>query len=344
MNRNLQIAIDVMGGDNSPQIPVSATAKATFDMNIHFHLIGDEEKIQNVLNIVRYKQDNITIHHTFESIDDDEYPGNVIRHKRNASMNIATKMCGQGKVQAVISAGNTGAFILSSIKNVPRIPRVNKVAMVSSFPTRKFLMRNKKNNSVILDIGANNNCNADDLVQFAIMGKNYYTILTKEKAPKIYLLNIGNESHKGGETLVNAYQQLSENQQLYFRGNMEGNNIFNGEADVIVCDGFAGNVVLKTTEGMVESMLKLGKYAADKNILWKAGMFLLNSGIKKIIPLLDYSEYGGAPILGFGKVVIKAHGRSNVNAFYNAIRIAEASCRNELPNKIADEIINTSGE
>jgi glycerol-3-phosphate acyltransferase PlsX len=131
---------------------------------------------------------------------------------------------------------------------------------------------------------------------------------------------------------------LSEKECLDFKGNIEGNKIFNGEADVIVCDGFAGNVVLKTTEGMVESLLDLGKFASNRNLLWKTGLYLLSGGIKKIKPLLDYSEYGGAPILGFQEVVIKAHGRSNMKAYYNAINIAVESYKHQLSEKISKEL------
>lgn len=337
-NNRIKIAIDVMGGDYAPKIPCQAVAQASLEMDVIFHLIGDEEKIQSILRTTKFDPEKIKIRHTFEYIGDDEFPRNIIRQKKDASMNIATEMCGQGMVDAVVSAGNTGAYMLSAIKNIKRIKKINKVAMVSAFPTKKFLTGNKKHYSLILDIGANNNCNAEDLLQFAVMGKNYFSLLTGEQSPKIYLLNIGDEAHKGGNVLVNAYQQMSEHSSLNFCGNIEGNKIFNGEADVLVCDGFAGNVVLKTTEGMVEAMLDLGKFAADKNLFWKIGLYLLNGGIQKIKPLLDYSEYGGAPILGFQEVVVKAHGRSDIKAFYNAIRIARDSFRDKLSEKISKEL------
>ncbi len=337
-NNIIKIAIDAMGGDNAPHVAVKAAALASLNMDVLLYLIGDEEKINNILNTEKYNPHQIKIIHTFEYIGDDEYPRNIIRQKKNASINIATEMCGKDEVQAVISAGNTGAYMLSAIKNIPRIPAINKVAIVSSFPTKKLLTGNKKHYSLILDIGANNHCNAEDLLQFAIMGKNYFNVLTGKKNPSIYLLNIGDEAHKGGNVLVNAYQKLSENTNINFKGNIEGNKIFNGEADVIVCDGFAGNVVLKTTEGMVETMLDLGRFAANKNVLWKIGLFLLSGGIQKIKHLIDYSEYGGAPILGFQKIVVKAHGRSNIKAFYNAIHIAIESYKNNLSEKITEEL------
>jgi len=337
-NNNIKIAVDVMGGDYAPTVSVEAVAEASLNMDVEFVLVGDEQKIQGVLDRVKFDADKIEIRHTFEQIGDDEYPRNIIRQKKNASMNLATEMCGRGDVQAVITAGNTGAYILSALKNISRIDNINKVAIVSLFPTKKFLMGGKKHYSLILDIGANNICKADDLFQFAIMGKIYFNILTGEENPKVYLLNVGDEAHKGGKVLVNAYQQLAECKNLNFCGNIEGNKIFNGEADVIVCDGFAGNIALKNTEGMVESLLELGRFAANKNILWKAGLFLLNSGIQKIKPLLDYSEYGGAPILGFKEIIVKAHGRSNKKAFYNAIQIAVESYQKNLSGKISEEL------
>ncbi len=340
MNKSINIAVDVMGGDDSPAVPVKACARASLQMDAGFCLIGDEEKINKLLEQEKHDPGKITILHTFDHIGDNEFPRNIIRQKKNASMNLAVKMCGNDKAQAVVSAGNTGAYILSSLKNIPRIRGINKVAIVSLFPTKKFLTGRKKHYSLILDVGANNDCSDEDLLQFAIMGKIYFTILTGKLNPKIYLLNIGDEAHKGGKILVNAYQKLSDYPHLEFRGNIEGNKIFNGEADVIVTDGFAGNVVLKTTEGMVESLLEIGRFAARKNFFWKAGLYLLNSGIQKIKPLLDYSEYGGAPLLGFEKIVVKAHGRSNVKAFFNAIKIAKKSYENQLSKKISEELTN----
>ena len=340
MSKSIKIVVDVMGGDDSPAVPVTACASASLQMNARFCLVGDAEKINKCLDQVKHDKDKIEVLHTFEHIGDNEFPRNIIRQKKNASMNLAVKMCAGDKARAVVSAGNTGAYILSSLKNIPRIEGINNVAIVSLFPTKKFLTGRKKHYSLILDVGANNECSDEDLMQFAIMGKVYFSILTGKQDPKIYLLNVGDEAHKGGAVLVNAYQRLSDYQPLNFRGNIEGNKIFNGEADVIVSDGFAGNVVLKTTEGMVESLLEIGRFAAQKNVLWKAGLSLLNGGIQKIKPLLDYSEYGGAPLLGFEKIVVKAHGRSNVKAFFNALKIAKKSYDNQLSEKISVELTN----
>lgn len=327
-----------MGGDHAPAIPVEAAAEASLKTNANFLLVGDEQKIKNILDSHRHDPKKIEVLHTFEYIGDDEYPRNIIRQKKDASMNIATDICGRGEAHAVISAGNTGAYILSSIKHIPRLETVNKVAIASLFPTKKFLTGAKKHYSLILDVGANNQCNEEDLLRFAIMGKSYFNILTGEENPKIYLLNVGDEAHKGGKILVNAYQKLSDCKTLNFLGNIEGNKIFNGVADVIVCDGFAGNIFLKNTEGIIESLMDLGKFAARRNFFWKIGLYLLNSGIQKIKPLLDYSEYGGAPLLGFQKIVIKAHGRSNKKAFYNALQMALESYRKNLCGKISEEL------
>ncbi len=332
------IVVDAMGGDFAVDIPVKAAAMVSKNQKFHIQLVGNSEKIKKVLSKEKYNPDHLSVLHTYEYIGDNEFPRNIIRQKKKASMNIATELCGKKKAQAVVSAGNTGAYILSSLKNIPRIDHINKVAIVSLFPTKKFLTGNKKHYSLILDIGANNQCSAEDLYQFAIMGNIYFKLLTGKVQPKVFLLNIGDEAHKGGKELVKAHKLLSTNEILKFCGNIEGNKIFNGEADVIVSNGFAGNVVLKTTEGMVESLLELGKIAADTNLLWKAGLFLLNSGIQKIRPLLDYSEYGGAPILGFREVVVKAHGRSNVKAFYNAILLAAQLYQKQLAQKIYNEL------
>jgi glycerol-3-phosphate acyltransferase PlsX len=332
------IGIDAMGGDHAPEVPVKAAASVSLTGKAFFYLIGDKKKLEPLLTREKHDRSLIKIIHTDDFIADDEFPRNIIRQKKKASLNIATEMCGKDDVDSVVSAGNTGAYMLSALKNVPRIPALNKVAIISVFPTRKFLKTHEVHKSLILDVGANNSCNAEDLQQFAVMGKNYYTLLTGKKDPEVFLLNIGHEAHKGGDVLVNAHRQLQSQKHLKFRGNIESNKIFTGQADVIVCDGFTGNVILKTIEGMVESVLDLGRHASQERFLWKAGLFLLSGGIKKIRPLLDYSEYGGAPILGFKKILIKAHGRSDAKAFANAINIAIESHKKELIKKITKEL------
>lgn len=334
------IAVDAMGGDNAPNEIIKGVAKTTVDTNIKILLTGNEKTINNILSKTNHNKDQIQIIHTDEFITNDESPRQSIKKKPKSSMLIATELCGKGEAHGIVSAGNTGAYILAAVKNIDRIHGVNKTAIASVYPTRN---KQKHNDifSLMLDVGANNVCSAEDLVQFALMGKIYSSDIKGINNPTVALLNNGRESHKGGEIMSKTYSILEALDSINFIGNIEGNDIMQGLADVVVTNGFVGNIVVKTIEGISDTLLQLGKYASKKNLLWMFGMMALSGGIKQLKAVTDYAEYGGAPILGFKKIVIKAHGKSNALAISNAIKVAAKTYRDDVCKNIEEQISKT---
>jgi len=331
------IAVDAMGGDNAPREIVLGAAKVTLETSVKVKLVGDENIIREILDNTEYNSDQLEIVHTTQVISNDDHPKEVIRRKTDASMVVAAKLCGQGEAHGLVSAGNTGAFVLSSVKHIPRIKGISKTAIASVYPTQNMQKR-EDIFSLLLDIGANIHCSTKDLVHFAIMGKLYASDIKGIANPTVGLLNLGKEPHKGGEILSQVYKILTEMENINFIGNIEGNDIMKGKADVVITEGFVGNVVLKTIEGIAETLTHLGKYAFKHRLIWKLGLMALSGGIKQMKKVTDYSEYGGAPLLGFQEIVIKAHGRSKAKAITNAIKVAAKTHRDKVCTKIANEI------
>jgi len=331
------IAVDAMGGDLAPAEPVMGAAQATLESTAHVILVGDEKRILDVLNETEYNANQIEIIHTDEFITNEDIPQQVIRKKPRASMILAAKLCREGTAQGIVSAGNTGAYVLSASRYVPRIVGVRKTAIATVYPTHNAQGRND-HFSLLLDVGANIHCTTEDMVQFALMGTIYTSDIKGIPDPTIALLNIGKESYKGGDMLSRVYKILDKLPNINFIGNIEGNDIMKGLADVVVTEGYVGNIVMKTVEGIAESMSHLGRYAFKHRFIWRLGLIALSGGIKALKQVTDYSEYGGAPLLGFQNVVIKAHGRSKAKAITNAIKLAAKSYRDNICGKISKEI------
>lgn len=334
---NTVIAVDAMGGDFAPDEAVRGAARATMETSINTILVGDKSKISAILEKVEHHPQQIEIIHSDQCILNNDAPKLVLSQKPRASMLIASQLCGYGQSDGMVSAGNTGAYILSAAKYIPRIQGVHKTAIATVYPTRNEQGR-KDPFALLLDIGANVHCSAEDLVQFAIMGKIYASDIKGVKDPTVALLNIGKEAHKGGDMLARAYELLKLQNHLNFIGNIEGNEILKGLADVIVTEGYVGNIVMKTVEGVAETLSCLGRDAFKRRFVWMIGLIALSSGIKQLKQVTDYSEYGGAPLLGFRKIVIKAHGRSRAKAITNAIKVAAKTCRDNVCEKMAVEI------
>ena len=252
-------------------------------------------------------------------------------------MILAAKLCREGTVQGLVSAGNTGAYVLSASRYVPRIVGVRKTAIAAVYPTQNAQKRDD-HFSLLLDVGANVHCATEDMVQFALMGMIYASNIKGIPDPTIALLNIGKESYKGGDMLSRVYKILDGLPNVNFVGNIEGDDVMKGLADVVVTEGYVGNIVMKTIEGIAETLSHLGRYAFKHRFLWRLGLIALSSGIRTLKQLTDYSEYGGAPLLGFQNVVIKAHGRSKAKAITNAIKLAAKSYRDNICGKISNEI------
>jgi len=331
------IAVDAMGGDLAPTEPVLGAAQATLESTAHVILVGDKKRILDILNETEYNTNQIEIIHTDEFITNEDVPQLVVRRKPKSSMILAAKLCREGSAQGLVSAGNTGAYVLSASRYIPRIVGVRKTAIAAVYPTHNAQGRND-HFSLLLDVGANIHCNTEDMVQFALMGMIYASDIKGIPDPTIALLNIGKESYKGGDMLSRVYKILDKLPNVNFIGNIEGDDVMKGLADVVVTEGYVGNIVMKTVEGIAETLSHLGRYAFKHRFLWRLGLIALSGGIRTLKQLTDYSEYGGAPLLGFQNVVIKAHGRSKAKAITNAIKLAAKSYRDNTCGKISDEI------
>ncbi len=333
----ITIAVDAMGGDNAPDPIVKGAIQAANANPVRILLVGDESKINPLLENRHYPENSIEVIHTDEEITMGESPKKAIESKPNSSIMKASRLVSQGRAQALVSAGSTGSVVLAAAKNIPRITGVRRTAIATVYPT---MNENNRSDllSLILDVGANVQCSSEELVQFAIMGSAYVSDVRGISDPKIALLNIGEESSKGGEKMQDSYRMLSDSTNLNFIGNIEGKDLLRGMADVVVTEGFVGNIVIKTLEGAAKSVWHLGRIAFKKKLTWKIGLFLLRKGVAMLKEVTDYSEYGGAPLLGFEKIVIIAHGRSNAKAMANAIKLAGKCVRDDVCGKIAKNI------
>ncbi len=332
-----KIALDAMGGDHAPgEIVRGALRAAELYPEIEIVLIGEQTLIENEIRKAK-PNTPFEIIHTDEWVTMDEDPKEAIRTKENASINIGAQIVNDNLVDGLVSAGNTGATILAAAKHIPVISGIERTALATIYPTAKF-EKSKSGFALMLDVGATLKCSAKQLVHFAFMGSFYLSEVLAIHQPRIGLLNIGEEETKGGEILTQTYALLKKADELNFIGNIEGKDVPKGIADVVVTEGFMGNVVLKMLEGVADVVKETGKYAFKKKLSWKIAMALLSPGLKKLKRRTDYSEYGGAPILGFKKLAIKAHGRSNAKAIANAIRVAAESSKQNICTKIEDSV------
>ena len=317
----MRIILDAMGGDNAPQAPVSGALQAAKDFGAQIILVGRGEEILNVMRAEGYDDlpDGIEIAHADEVVDMHDDPANVIRKKKNSSMVIGLKMLSDGLGDAFVSAGSTGALLSGATLLVKRVKGIRRAAMGPTMPNKAG------GKTVILDCGANAECTSEFLLQFGLVGSIYAKKCLGIENPKVGLLNIGTEDSKGTPLQKEAYALLKDADEkgiLNFVGNTEARDVPMGAVDVIVCDGFAGNVLLKSIEGTAMFMGSLISKMFKKNILSKLSAALVMKDIKAFKKLLDYREIGGTPFLGIRKPVIKAHGSSDALAFRNAIHQA----------------------
>jgi len=331
------IAVDAMGGDNAPEEVVKGVAQVSLETDIQSTLVGDEAQIQAVLNSVPYNPAHIGIQHTFEAIGMGDNAGDAVRRKRKASILVATRLVADGQADAVVTAGNTGAAVLACAQHLKTIRGVRKAALASVYP-RQTEYPGQDQLALLLDVGATVRCDAIELVQFALMGSAYARRISKIPSPRVALLNMGTEETKGGEVLTRAYRRLKRFSGINFVGNIEGNDLAKGKADVIVCEGLLGNVVLKMLEGLAEVVVDLAGTARRENWRWKLGFLMLASGFGGLRDLTDYTAYGGAPVLGFEHLLIKLHGRSNARAVENAVKVAAKTVRDGVTREIAAHI------
>lgn len=331
------IAFDVMGADHGPDEIVAGAAKLTLETpHVHALLVGDRETIDGALAKVRYTAERLAVQHAAQAIAMDEKPGEALVAKPDASISVAARLVAEGEAQALVSAGNTGACVLACAKHFRLIPGVRRAALATVYPTQVVHGDKRDPFSLILDVGATVDVTADELVAFAVMGSAYASIISKNSRPKVALLSNGTEAQKGPARVVEAHARLRTMRSLDFIGNVEGIDIPKGTADVVVCDGFVGNVCLKMLEGVHETVMDLARYAYKERFVWRAGLAMLSSAIERIKQVTDWEQYGGAPILGFDRIFIKAHGRSRARAITNAGKVAAKAVANDLARVIRE--------
>ena len=337
MKKN-RIVIDAMGGDHAPEeIIIGAIEACKESPDLLCIFVGDEERIQPLLKNEDISPDRWQIVHSTDVITMEDHPKEAVNEKKEASINVAARLIRDHKGDALVSAGSTGATILSCSQHIPRMPGIERGVLAAILPAAK----NKRDDpglSIMLDVGATLHCTVTQLISFAIMGIHYAKEILSIENPRLGLLNIGEEDTKGHEVLIETNQTLQKMGQVNFIGNVEGKDIMRGLADVIITEGFTGNIVLKGIEGMAELTIQTGKHIWKKNLLSKMGLTMLSPVLKKLKKRMDYSEYGGAPILGFQKLIIKAHGRSKAKAIKNAVLLAEKSARGNLVRHIEESM------
>jgi glycerol-3-phosphate acyltransferase PlsX len=334
-----RIVVDAMGGDHAPEEPVKGAAELSLRRpDLDIVLVGDEPRLRELLARTPHVRERLHLHHASQAVGMDEKPGEALAAKPDASILAAVRLVADGHGEAVISAGNTGASVLACARTWKLIPGVRRAALAAVYPTE--IRRGEKDDpfSLMLDVGATLDATADDLCNFAIMGSAYASRIGRNPRPKVALLSNGTEETKGPKEVVEAHARLKAQPHMHFIGNIEGVDIPRGTADVVVCSGFVGNVVLKMLEGVSETILRLARYAYREKLVWRAALGMLSGGIKRLKVVTDWQEYGGAPFLGFDRVFIKAHGRSGARAMSNAIKVAHRAVQSGLIQEIESRV------
>ncbi len=320
-----------MGGDYAPVEIVKGAVLADGSHGIEIILVGDRIAIEQEL--AKYPAESlrhIEVKHASEVVAMDEHPANAIRRKSDSSIVVAANLVNSGEAQAMVSAGNTGAAMAVAALRLGRIPGIDRPAIGTVLPTTT-------GKAVMLDAGANVDCSVENMLQFAVMGKEFAERVLKLPNPRVGLLNIGEEPTKGNELTKATHAQLAL-MKLNFVGNVDGKDVFRGAADVIVCDGFAGNIVLKIAEGVAEYIFATIKAEMNRSLIRKIGGLLSRPAFKGVKASLDYAEYGGAPLLGVNGVCMIGHGRSDARAVRSAIRAAADAVENEVVKCISQSV------
>jgi glycerol-3-phosphate acyltransferase PlsX len=334
------IAVDAMGGDLAPEAVCLAAASLSRSTEIRLLLMGHKRRLDTLLDRHRADRERLEVRHCPESIGMDEDPRGTLSRTRS-SLAASLDAVQTGEAEAAVSAGSTGALLLHAARRIPRVPGIRRVALAAVYPARPR-PHNPDPFALLLDVGANVTARPEDLLQFATMGSAYAARVSKIERPHVGLLNIGEENHKGDSLLRDAHELLTRASGLHFIGNVEGKDVPAGRADVVVCPGVIGNVVLKLLEGVGEVVLARGEDVFRERLPWRLGRWLLRDGMSQLSRFFDYTSYGGAPILGLERIVIKAHGRSNARAIENAVKVAAKSARDDVCGAIAAGI--ASGE
>ncbi len=328
------IALDAMGGDHGVAAAVKAAAAISLQREIGVLLVGDQRAIDQALRGERYDASFLSIHHASQAVDMCESPRDALDTKPDSSILVGAQLVRDGAADALVSAGNTGASVLACARTFRKLDGVPRAALASVVPTERRRGEHGDPFSLILDVGATLNVDADALVAFAHMGSAYASRISRNPRPRVALLSNGDEPYKGTQEIVEAHQRLVGDSIVDFIGNVEGVDLPKGKADVVVTGGFTGNVVLKMLEGISETVTDVARYAYRSKLAWKLGLLMLRGGIVQLKRITDWQQYGGAPILGFDRVFIKAHGRSGPRAIGNAVKVAHKAVRSGLCEEI----------
>ncbi|MCK9604346.1 MAG: phosphate acyltransferase PlsX [Candidatus Omnitrophica bacterium] len=327
----MKIVVDAMGGDHAPEVVIEGVIAAVKEYHREVILVGDEEKIKGLLKKSGYTGNEISVYPASEVIEMSESAATSVRRKRNSSIVVGINLVKEGKGDAFFSAGNTGAVVCAATLGLGLLPGIERPGIAIVTPSLKGI-------SLIIDVGANIDSKPMHLLQYGIMGSAYLEGIFNKTSPSVGLLNVGEEETKGTDFLKESFELLSKS-KLNFVGNVEGKALFSGKCDVIVCDGFVGNVALKVTEGTAEVIqVFLKRHLLKTNLLGKIGILLLKNTFIQFKKEFNYAEYGGAPLLGVDGVVVIGHGRSNARAIKNAIRVAGEEVERQINQKIVEAI------
>jgi glycerol-3-phosphate acyltransferase PlsX len=331
----IKIAVDAMGSDHSPMVEVDGAIQAATEYGIPIVLVGQESRLRELLDKHDTGELPIEVVHASEVITMEESAATAARRKKDSSIRVAARLMRESAVSGIVSAGNTGA-VMATVKMVlGTLPVVDRPALSTVLPTQK------DKPAILLDVGANVDCKPHHLEQFAIMGDIYSRAIFGIRRPRVGLLSIGEEDTKGNELTRESFKLLKI-APINFIGNVEGRDIFKGDVDVIVCDGFTGNVALKLSEGLIETFRAMLGQELQKTLSAKVGYILAQKAFDQFKRRLDYSEFGGAPLLGMKGITIVCHGRSNANAIKNAIRVANEFCKHNV-NRVIETEFNKLG-
>ncbi len=321
----MKIAVDAMGGDNAPAVAVHGSVEAASELGVHIILVGNEKAILKELGADQTGP-HISTHHCDEMVGMDEHPLNAVRKKKDASIRVAFDLVKRGEADAVVSAGNSGATVAAGVLILGRLGDVERPAIAGIIPGEKGPV-------VLMDVGANVDCRPTHLFKFGVMAHAFVGSYLGTANPKLGLLSIGEEGSKGNEQ-VQLARKLFEQSCLNFVGNVEGRDIFTGEVEIIICDGFVGNIALKLSEGMAEAMIRFLRGQMESSLVGRAALLLGSQALKGFKKRLDYEEYGGAPLLGINGVGIICHGKSSSRSIKNAIMMAVRHIENRVTEKM----------
>ncbi len=326
----MKIVVDAMGGDHAPEVVIDGVLAALKEYPVEIVLVGDEAKVLPLLKKRKYDVGRLMFQHAPEVIEMHESAATSVRRKRDSSIVLGLKIVKEGRAQGFFSAGNTGAVVCAATLGLGLLPGVERPGIAAILPTLKGVV-------MLIDVGANIDPKPLHLLQYAIMASIYSEYILNKPNSKVGLLNVGEEESKGTDFIKESYELISQ-AKVNFIGNVEGKHLYAGDCDVVVCDGFVGNVALKVSESLAEAMQKLLKKHILSTPLGVLGGLMLRPSFRRFKKQMDYSEYGGAPLLGVNGAVIIGHGRSNANAIKNAIRVAKEEIENKFTEKIQEAI------